>query len=71
MTASPFGGSLTTLTTQRVFVHQRRSRKKFSIVRNTKLEAGIALGGGAGGLRLKNENGVILSLHSTEGIGPV
>jgi hypothetical protein len=37
-------------------------------VRNTKLEAGIALGGGADGLRLNNENGVILSLRSTEGI---
>ena len=35
----------------------------------TKLEASIALGGGVGGLRLKNENGVIMSLHSrTKGL---
>ena len=34
----------------------------------TKLETSIALGGGAGGLRLKNKNGVILSLHSTQGV---
>ncbi|MFZ1640054.1 MAG: DUF1134 domain-containing protein [Candidatus Contendobacter sp.] len=34
----------------------------------TKLETSIALGGGTGGLRLKNKNGVILSLHSTQGI---
>ncbi len=32
----------------------------------TKLETSIALCG-AGGLRLKNKNGVILSLHSTQG----
>ena len=35
----------------------------------TKLDAGVALGGGMGGLRLKNQNGVILVLHSrTEGV---
>ena len=34
----------------------------------TKLETSIALGGGAGSLRLKNKNSVILSLHSTQGI---
>lgn len=30
----------------------------------TKLDASVALGGGVGGLRLKNENGVIMTLHS-------
>ena len=30
----------------------------------TKLDASVALGGGMGGLRLKNENGVIMTLHS-------
>ena len=36
----------------------------------TKLEASIALGGGVGGQRLKNENGVIMNLHSrTKGLG--
>ena len=30
----------------------------------TKLDASVALGGGLGGLRLKNENGVIMTLHS-------
>jgi hypothetical protein len=30
----------------------------------TKLDASIALGGGVGGLRLKNENGVIMRLES-------
>jgi hypothetical protein len=30
----------------------------------TKLDAGVALGGGVGGLRLKNENGVIMRLES-------
>jgi len=30
----------------------------------TKLDASIALGGGMGGLRLKNDNGVIMTLHS-------
>jgi hypothetical protein len=35
----------------------------------TKLDAGIALGGGVGGLRLKNEHGVIMRLESrTEGL---
>jgi hypothetical protein len=35
----------------------------------TKLEASVALGGGVGGLHLKNENGVILSLQSrTQGV---
>jgi hypothetical protein len=35
----------------------------------TKLDASVALGGGMGGLRLKNENGVIMVLHSrTEGV---
>ena len=35
----------------------------------TKLDASVALGGGMGGLRLKNQNGVILVLHSrTEGV---
>ena len=35
----------------------------------TKLEASIALGGGVGGQRLKNENGVIMNLHSrTKGL---
>ena len=35
----------------------------------TKLEASVALGGGVGGLHLKNENGVILSLQSrTQGL---
>lgn len=35
----------------------------------TKLDASVALGGGVGGLRLKNENGVILVLHSrTQGV---
>jgi hypothetical protein len=35
----------------------------------TKLEASITLGGGVGGLRLKNENGVIMRLESrTEGL---
>lgn len=35
----------------------------------TKFEASIALGGGAGGLRLQNENGVIMNLHSrTQGL---
>jgi len=29
-----------------------------------KLDASVALGGGMGGLRLKNENGVIMTLHS-------
>lgn len=30
----------------------------------TKLDASVALGGGVGGLQLKNENGVIMTLHS-------
>jgi hypothetical protein len=30
----------------------------------TKLDASVALGGGMGGLRLKNQNGVIMTLHS-------
>jgi hypothetical protein len=35
----------------------------------TKLNASVALGGGMGGLRLKNENGVIMTLHSrTKGL---
>ncbi len=35
----------------------------------TKLDAGIALGGGVGGLRMKNENGVIMRLESrTQGL---
>ena len=35
----------------------------------TKLDASVALGGGMGGLRLKNENGVIMTLHSrTKGL---
>ncbi|MFZ1640943.1 MAG: DUF1134 domain-containing protein [Candidatus Contendobacter sp.] len=35
----------------------------------TKLEASVALGGGVGGLRLQNENGVIMNLHSrTKGL---
>jgi len=35
----------------------------------TKLDASVALGGGMGGLRLKNENGVIMALHSrTQGV---
>jgi hypothetical protein len=34
----------------------------------TTLETGIALGGDAGGLRLQNKNGVILSLHSTPSV---
>lgn len=35
----------------------------------TKLEASVALGGGVGGMRLKNENGVIMTLHSrTKGL---
>jgi hypothetical protein len=35
----------------------------------TKLDASVALGGGVGGLRLKNENGVIMVLHSrTQGV---
>jgi len=35
----------------------------------TKLEASITLGGGVGGLRLKNENGVIMRLESrTKGL---
>ena len=35
----------------------------------TKLEASITLGGGVGGLRLKNENGVIMRLESrTQGL---
>jgi len=35
----------------------------------TKLDASVALGGGMGGLRLKNENGVIMALHSrTKGL---
>jgi hypothetical protein len=35
----------------------------------TKLDASVALGGGMGGLRLKNENGVILVLRSrTQGV---
>jgi hypothetical protein len=35
----------------------------------TKLEASVALGGGVGGLRLKNENGVIMTLRSrTQGL---
>ena len=35
----------------------------------TKLEASITLGGGMGGLRLKNENGVIMRLESrTQGL---
>jgi hypothetical protein len=35
----------------------------------TKLDASVALGGGMGGLRLKNQNGVILVLRSrTEGV---
>jgi hypothetical protein len=36
----------------------------------TKLDASVALGGGMGGLRLKNQNGVIMTLHSrTAGLG--
>ena len=35
----------------------------------TKLDASITLGGGIGGLRLKNENGVIMRLESrTKGL---
>ena len=35
----------------------------------TKFEASIALGGGVGGLRLQNENGVIMNLRSrTKGL---
>ncbi len=35
----------------------------------TKLDVGIALGGGVGGLQLKNENGVIMRLESrTQGL---
>lgn len=35
----------------------------------TKLDASIALGGGVGGLRLKNENGVLMRLESrTQGL---
>jgi hypothetical protein len=35
----------------------------------TKLEATVALGGGMGGLQLKNENGVIMRLESrTKGL---
>ena len=35
----------------------------------TKFEASVALGGGVGGLRLQNENGVIMTLHSrTKGL---
>jgi len=35
----------------------------------TKLDASVAVGGGMGGLRLKNENGVIMTLHSrTKGL---
>jgi hypothetical protein len=35
----------------------------------TKLAAGVAVGGGVGGLHLKNENGVIMTLHSrTKGL---
>jgi hypothetical protein len=35
----------------------------------TKLDASVALGGGLGGLRLKNEHGVIMTLQSrTEGL---
>lgn len=35
----------------------------------TKLEASVTLGGGVGGLRLKNENGVIMRLESrTQGL---
>jgi len=35
----------------------------------TKLDASIALSGGLGGLRLKNQNGVIMTLHSrTKGL---
>ncbi|MFZ1641250.1 MAG: DUF1134 domain-containing protein [Candidatus Contendobacter sp.] len=35
----------------------------------TKLEASVALGGGVGGLRLQNENGVIMNLRSrTKGL---
>lgn len=35
----------------------------------TKLDASIALGGGVGGLQLKNENGVIMRLESrTQGV---
>ena len=35
----------------------------------TKLDVGIALGGGVGGLRLRNENGVIMRLESrTQGL---
>ena len=35
----------------------------------TKFEASVALGGGAGGLRLQNENRVIMNLHSrTQGL---
>ncbi|MCB1777296.1 MAG: DUF1134 domain-containing protein [Candidatus Competibacteraceae bacterium] len=35
----------------------------------TKLDMGVALGGGVGGLRLKNENGVIMRLESrTQGL---
>jgi hypothetical protein len=30
----------------------------------TKLDASVAVGGGMGGLRLKNQNGVIMTLHS-------
>jgi len=35
----------------------------------TRLTASVAVGGGMGGLRLKNENGVIMTLHSrTKGL---
>ncbi len=35
----------------------------------TKLDASVALGGGVGGLHLKNENGVVMTLHSrTKGL---
>ncbi|MCC7220822.1 MAG: DUF1134 domain-containing protein, partial [Candidatus Contendobacter sp.] len=35
----------------------------------TKMEASVALGGGVGGLRLQNENGVIMNLRSrTKGL---
>ncbi len=35
----------------------------------TKLESSVALGGGVGGLHLKNEHGVIMELHSrTKGL---
>ena len=35
----------------------------------TKLEASVAVGGGVGGLRLQNENGVIMNLRSrTKGL---